>query len=368
MITSASNPKLRLVHRLLESRRQREKEGLFVAEGEDLVQAADDAGIEPVELLRAGEDVEADLLAKVSTMAHPPRVLGIYRREALPRGVEPLSLSLWHVADPGNLGTILRSADAFGASVALSPGCADPTGPKALRASAGAVFRVPIARFRRAGGEADRARLGRWAAAGGARARGAGHLRARRGAGGPAGRGRRGLRRVGDDSARARLGVAERRDRGRNRALRAPARPGRVAAWRRSLESGRHRRARAGAWTVTSAAGRLPGKGLEGCAHANPPKREVLFVSKEHLDAVGVEPGAIRENLTVEGDDVERWPIGQRVRAGGAVFEITMVCDPCHRMDELRQGLRAELEGRRGMLARIVESGEVAVGDEIELL
>jgi MOSC domain-containing protein YiiM len=112
----------------------------------------------------------------------------------------------------------------------------------------------------------------------------------------------------------------------------------------------------------------IAGQGLEGCAHANPPKREVLFVSKEHLDAVGVDPGAIRENLTVEGDDVERWPIGQRVRAGGAVFEITMVCDPCHRMDELRDGLRTELEGRRGMLARIVESGEVAVGDEVELL
>ena len=112
----------------------------------------------------------------------------------------------------------------------------------------------------------------------------------------------------------------------------------------------------------------IAGQGLEGCAHGNPPKREVLFVSKEHLDSVGVEPGAIRENLTVEGDDVEQWPIGQRVRAGEAVFEITMVCDPCHRMDELRLGLRAELQGKRGMLARVVESGEVAVGDEIELL
>ena len=147
MITSASNPKLRLAHRLLGSRRQREKEGLFVVEGEDLVQAADDAGIEPVDLFRAGEDVEPELLARISTMAHPPRVIGIYRRDALPRGVEPLSLSLWHVADPGNLGTLLRSADAFGASLALSPGCADVTGPKTLRASAGAVFRVPVARF-----------------------------------------------------------------------------------------------------------------------------------------------------------------------------------------------------------------------------
>src|SRR6476620_853904 len=113
----------------------------------------------------------------------------------------------------------------------------------------------------------------------------------------------------------------------------------------------------------------LVGQGLEGCARANPPQREVLFVSKEHLDSVGVEPGAIRENLTVEGTDVEQWPVGQRVKVGDeAVFEITMVCDPCHRMDELREGLRAELQGKRGMLARIVESGEVAVGDPVELL
>jgi MOSC domain-containing protein YiiM len=112
----------------------------------------------------------------------------------------------------------------------------------------------------------------------------------------------------------------------------------------------------------------IEGQGLEGCAHANPPKREVLFVSREHLDSVDVEPGAIRENITVDGDDVEKWPIGQRVRAGGAEFEITMVCDPCHRMDELRDGLRAQLQGKRGMLARVVESGEIAVGDDVTLV
>jgi MOSC domain-containing protein YiiM len=112
----------------------------------------------------------------------------------------------------------------------------------------------------------------------------------------------------------------------------------------------------------------IAGEGLEGCAHANPPRREVLFVSKEHLDSVGVDPGDIRENLTVEGEDVQRWPIGQQVRVGEALFEITMVCDPCKRMDDLRQGLRAELDDKRGMLARVVESGEVAVGDTVELL
>jgi MOSC domain-containing protein YiiM len=110
------------------------------------------------------------------------------------------------------------------------------------------------------------------------------------------------------------------------------------------------------------------GYGFEGCAHANPPRREVLFVSEGHLQSVGVEPGAIRENVTVAGADVQTWPVGQRVRAGEAVFEITMICDPCHKMDELRAGLRAELDGKRGMLARVVEGGEVSVGDRLEML
>jgi hypothetical protein len=96
----AHNPKLKLIRRLLESRRQREKEGLFVCEGEDLVLAADDAGVDPVELLVSGEDVAPELVAPLSTLAHPPRVLGIYRRSALPRGSVPLTLALWHVGDP----------------------------------------------------------------------------------------------------------------------------------------------------------------------------------------------------------------------------------------------------------------------------
>jgi TrmH family RNA methyltransferase len=92
------------------------------------------------------------LLAEVSSLAHAARAVGIYRREDLPRGTRPATLALWHVADPGNVGTLLRSADAFGAGVALSAGCADLTGPKALRASMGAVFRVPLADFDEAPG------------------------------------------------------------------------------------------------------------------------------------------------------------------------------------------------------------------------
>jgi TrmH family RNA methyltransferase len=142
MISSRDNDKLKLV-RKLHDRRWRDKLGLFAAEGEDLV-AAD---IEPVELLIAGENVEPSLLAEVSTLAHPPRVIAVYRRDDLPRGTRPVTLALWHVGDPGNVGTLLRAADAFGAGVALSEGCADPTGPKAVRASMGALFRVPLSAF-----------------------------------------------------------------------------------------------------------------------------------------------------------------------------------------------------------------------------
>ena len=95
----------------------------------------------------AGENVEPELLAAVSELAHPPRVIAVYRRDDLPRGTRPTTLALWHVSDPGNVGTLLRAADAFGAGVALSAGCADPTGAKALRASMGAVFRVPVSGF-----------------------------------------------------------------------------------------------------------------------------------------------------------------------------------------------------------------------------
>ena len=160
MITSAANPRLKLVRKLA-ARRQRDKLGLFVCEGEDLVAAGLDAGLEPVEALvdaerpalldrlPRAEAVAPELVAELSTLAHPARVIAVFRRADLPRGLEaPTGLALWRVGDPGNVGTLVRTADALGpAFVALSAGCADPTSPKALRASMGAVFRVPLGAF-----------------------------------------------------------------------------------------------------------------------------------------------------------------------------------------------------------------------------
>ncbi len=170
MITSPHNEKLKLVRRLRD-RRAREREGLFVAEGEDLVDAAEAAGARPVALLRAGEDVEADLLAGVSSLGSGTRVLGIYRQRwsnpaapasgASPRitgrpsgslaeeaaGSYSVAVYLHGVGDPGNVGTAIRSAHALAdGPVVLGPGCADPYSPKAVRASMGSVFARPPAR------------------------------------------------------------------------------------------------------------------------------------------------------------------------------------------------------------------------------
>jgi TrmH family RNA methyltransferase len=136
--------------RRLHDKSWRDKLGLFFVEGEDAVAAATAA---PVDLLRAGDDVDPKLLAEVASAPHPPRVIGVYRRADLPTWEERgATLALWRLADPGNVGTLIRAADAFGAAVALSDGCADPTSPKALRASAGSIWRVPLGTWESLGG------------------------------------------------------------------------------------------------------------------------------------------------------------------------------------------------------------------------
>ena len=145
MITSPDNEKLKSIRKLAR-RRERERTGLFAAEGEDLVAAAERAGAEPEFVLVAGEDVEPRLLDAVSGLGSGTRTIGVYRQ----RWAEPggdLSLYLHGVGDPGNVGTAIRSAHALSdGPVVLGPGCADPYSPKAVRASMGSIFARPPAR------------------------------------------------------------------------------------------------------------------------------------------------------------------------------------------------------------------------------
>jgi TrmH family RNA methyltransferase len=140
VITSPDNEKLKTI-RKLQQKSWRKKLGLFAAEGEDLV----DAGRAPEFVLRAGEDVEPELLDAVSSLGSGTRVIGVYRQRWAEPGGDVL-VYLHGVEDPGNVGTIIRSAHALAdATVVLGPGCADPHSPKAVRASMGSIFARPPA-------------------------------------------------------------------------------------------------------------------------------------------------------------------------------------------------------------------------------
>ena len=151
-ITSPNNESLKEVRKLA-GRKWRDKTRTFVAEGEDLIAAAAAAGWQPeLQLCEAGsglagEEVAGHLFKQYSQLGSGTRALAVYpqRWAAAPTG--PVCVALWGVGDPGNVGTVLRAALAFGAgSVALGPGTADPYGHKAVRASMGAIFAVPVVR------------------------------------------------------------------------------------------------------------------------------------------------------------------------------------------------------------------------------
>jgi TrmH family RNA methyltransferase len=151
-ITSPHNEQLKQVRKLA-GRKWRDKTRTFVAEGEDLIAAAAAAGWRPELLLceagsgLEGEEVAQHLLRQVSQLGSGTRALAVYPQRWAPAPAGPVCVALWGVNDPGNVGTVLRSALAFGAaSVALGPGTADPYGSKAVRASMGAIFDVPVVR------------------------------------------------------------------------------------------------------------------------------------------------------------------------------------------------------------------------------
>lgn len=148
MIASPQNEKLKLIRKLRE-RKHREREGLFATEGEDLVDAGLAAGAEPRFLLTAagadlgGEEVDPDLLGDVSSLGSGTRAIAVWPLRWSERPESPC-VYLHGVADPGNVGAIVRTAHALlHGSVVLGPGCADPYSPKAVRASMGSIFAQP---------------------------------------------------------------------------------------------------------------------------------------------------------------------------------------------------------------------------------
>lgn len=145
MISSPHNEKLKLVRKLRE-RKHREREGLFATEGEDLVEAGLAAGAQPHFVLSAagsglgGEEVERELLDEVSALGSGTRAIAVWPVSWASEASGPC-VYLHGVADPGNVGAVIRTAHALlGGTVVLGPDCADPFGPKAVRASMGSIF------------------------------------------------------------------------------------------------------------------------------------------------------------------------------------------------------------------------------------
>ena len=109
--------------------------------------------------------------------------------------------------------------------------------------------------------------------------------------------------------------------------------------------------------------------GLEGCAHARPQgKRQVLLMDRETLDVLELAPGIVRENVTTEGIDVNGLAIGQRLLVGEVELQVSAVCDPCEQIEALRPGLQAAMQGRRGMLCKVVRGGMLRRGDGIVVM
>jgi MOSC domain-containing protein YiiM len=109
--------------------------------------------------------------------------------------------------------------------------------------------------------------------------------------------------------------------------------------------------------------------GFQGCVHGRPgSKRQALLVDSETLDAMNLEPGIIRENITTEGLNVNGLKIGEQLQIDDVLLEVAAVCTPCDQLEKVRSGLCKELWGRRGMLCRVIAGGTIRRGDPIERL
>lgn len=106
----------------------------------------------------------------------------------------------------------------------------------------------------------------------------------------------------------------------------------------------------------------VEGKGIVGDLAFGRPSRQVLIVDHETLDALSLQPGLVRENLTVRGIPLSSLNPAAILNIGEVELEITGDCAPCSRMDDIRPGLQQEIQSRRGVLARVVRSGVIRIG------
>ena len=109
--------------------------------------------------------------------------------------------------------------------------------------------------------------------------------------------------------------------------------------------------------------------GIEGDRKASKGSaRQVLFMDSETLQEFRLQPGDVRENVTTSGLDLSAIQPGNVLFVGAeATFEVTGLCDPCRRMDDIRQGLRQELAGRRGLLTTVINGGPIQPGDNVRV-
>ena len=122
--------------------------------------------------------------------------------------------------------------------------------------------------------------------------------------------------------------------------------------------------------TLVESAEVVKGLGIQGDRHAIAEStRQILLIEKETLDDLKLSPGQVKENITTREIRLMKLELGQRIQVGEtAVLEVTKACTPCGRMDEIRDGLKEQLAGRRGILARAIQGGVIKIGDSIKVL
>jgi MOSC domain-containing protein YiiM len=113
----------------------------------------------------------------------------------------------------------------------------------------------------------------------------------------------------------------------------------------------------------------LENKGFRDCLHGRRDgTRQVLVMDWETLEEFGITPGSTKENITTRGLALGSLLLGQRLRIGEALLEVTQPCPLCRHLEDVRQGLQEAIRGRRGLMCRVIEFGRIRRGDRIEII